>query len=68
MDLKKMREAKQLTQTQVAEAVGIARESYTNIENGVRRPSVKVAMRLGDVLDFKWALLFEDDEQSRCCP
>lgn len=63
MDLKKIREAKHMTQGQVAERCGIARESYTNIENGVRRPSVGVAQRLGTVLDFPWANLFEDPEK-----
>lgn len=60
MDLKSIREAKQMTQSQVAEKVGIARESYTNIENGVRRPSVGVAQKIGAVLDFPWAMLFEE--------
>ncbi len=63
MDLKSKREAKQLTQSQVAEKVGIARESYTNIENGVRRPSVGVAQKIGAVLDFPWVMLFEESEK-----
>ena len=60
MLLKEKREAKKMTQSQVAQAVGIARESYTNIENGARRPSVQVAQKLGAVLDFNWPDLFED--------
>lgn len=62
MDLKGLREAKHMTQGQVADAVGIARESYTNIENGIRNPSVKVARRLGSVLEFDWCQLYEDDQ------
>lgn len=60
MDLKKIRESRKMTQSQVADKAGIARESYTNIENGVRRPSVKVARRIGIVLGFDWTELFDD--------
>jgi DNA-binding XRE family transcriptional regulator len=63
MDLKKQREMKQMTQEQVATAVGIARESYTNIENGVRRPSVDVARRIGSTLEFPWPMLFDETEE-----
>ena len=62
MDLKGRRIAKQLTQGQVAERVGLARESYTNIENGIRMPSVSVAKKLGEVLGFPWVEIFEDQE------
>lgn len=64
MLLKEKREAKKMTQSQVAQAVGIARESYTNIENGARRPSVQVAQKLGAVLDFYWPDLFEQGRDS----
>ena len=57
MDLKSIREAKQMTQSQVAEKVGIARESYTNIENGVRplrgrcaKNRRRVGVSLGDAI------------------
>ncbi|MBR3544706.1 MAG: helix-turn-helix transcriptional regulator [Oscillospiraceae bacterium] len=59
-----------MTQAQVAAEIGIARESYTNIENGVRKPSVKVAMRLGAVLGFDWVEIYadDDDQQGGCTP
>lgn len=61
MNLKKLRKKLGYTQRNVADAVGIARESYTNIENRVRHPSVPVAKRLGEVLGFDWSELFEND-------
>lgn len=63
MDLKAIREAKHMTQEQVATQAGIARESYTNIENGARRPSVRVAKLLGQILGFDWVELYDDDDQ-----
>lgn len=63
MDLKQVRKKAGLTQEDVARAVEVARESYTNIENGVRRPSVRVAKKLGKALGFDWSELFETDEK-----
>ena len=50
-----------LTHQQVADGVGINRVYVTQIENGVRRPSVKVAKRYAKFLGFDWRLFFEDD-------
>lgn len=49
-----------LTQQEVAEKAGIARTSYASIEQGRRRPSVKKAMRIASVLNFDWAIFFDE--------
>lgn len=60
MDLKAKRIAKGFTQQEIAKAVGISRTAYTNIENGKRRLTVKTAKKLGIILDFPWAQIFDD--------
>lgn len=59
VDLKSIRNAKNVTQCQVAKEVGISLSHYSLIENNKRSPSVEVAKRIGQVLDFKWTLLFD---------
>lgn len=53
------RKEKKLNHEQVAQLAGIDRTYYTKIENGAT-PSVKVAQKLADVLEFKWTIFFED--------
>jgi putative transcriptional regulator len=53
------REVVGLTHEEVAEAIGTTRQYYSMIENGTRNPSVEVAKKIGDVLDFSWTLFFE---------
>lgn len=55
------REAKVLTQEQVAELCGIKRPYYTMIETAKRRPSVDVAKKIAGVLGFDWILFFTPD-------
>lgn len=50
---------KQLTQQQVADAVGISRSYYSDIENGNRSPSGKVAKAIADFLVFSMDLFFK---------
>jgi transcriptional regulator with XRE-family HTH domain len=51
-----------LKQKEVANAVGIAISTYSSIETGKRKPSVKAAKRLGNYLGFDWQIFFEEDE------
>lgn len=60
MKLSEMRAKSGLTQNEVANAAGISRVSYCNIEIGRRKPSVPVAKRIAQVLHFDWTLLFDD--------
>lgn len=56
--LKNIRNDKGLTQEDVANACSIARSYYTHIENGVKTPSVPVAKKIGNILQFEWTVFF----------
>ena len=62
MNLADIRKAKHLTQEEVARTVSISRVAYTNIENGKRNPSPKVAKRIASVLGIPWTIFFESEE------
>ena len=50
-NLRSIRESRHLTQEQVAEKVGIAVATYSNIETGSKGMSVYVMIKLAEVLD-----------------
>lgn len=60
MDLLTPREKRGLTMKQVAAQTGISESYYCLIENGERRPSVKVAKRISKILGFRWTKFFDD--------
>jgi len=49
-----------LTHEEVANQVGIKRQYYSMIENGIRNPSVRVAKKIAAVLNVDWTLFFRD--------
>ena len=51
------------SQSDVANLVGISRQYYNNIENGLRRPSPEIAKKIANCLKFKdeWYKLLEND-------
>jgi putative transcriptional regulator len=55
------RQKRNLTQTLVALQAGISRAFYTQLELARRDPSVKVAKKIGLVLEFDWHKFFEDN-------
>lgn len=55
-----IREAAGMTQGQVAEAADISQPSYCDIENGKSNPKPQTAKRIGSVLGFPWARLYEE--------
>jgi transcriptional regulator with XRE-family HTH domain len=61
INLETLRKQKNMTQEEVSERIGIARSSYTNIENGERRPSVETAKKIAAVLGFDWTEFFPDE-------
>lgn len=65
--LKDIRAEKNLTMKQVSVSVGISESYYCLLENGIRRPSISVAKKLGAALGFDWTLLFENEESERDC-
>ncbi|PRS02335.1 transcriptional regulator [Bacillus atrophaeus] len=56
-----IRTAANMTQEEVANVAEIKRPYYSQIESGVRRPSVQVAKKISEVLGFDWALFFESE-------
>jgi len=61
--LKELRLRKKMTQSQVAEGVGVTTQHYNYIENGERNPSPEIAKKIADILGFKkhWYKLFDND-------
>lgn len=49
---------KDITQEELARIVGASRTHITQIEAGGKRPSVDLAIRIGEALDFNWVLFF----------
>ena len=60
MDLKMLRKAKGLRQTDLAQAANISQSLVVKIELGERKPSVKVAQRIAAVLGFDWTEFFKE--------
>lgn len=56
--LRQIREAKGLEQKEVAKAINKTQACYSFIESGSRNPTVELAQRIADVLDFDWTLFF----------
>lgn len=56
--LKESREKSGLSHHQVAMKCHIQRAYYTQIEGDKRTPSVEVAQRIAQVLDFNWIKFF----------
>ncbi len=56
--LREVREAKGLTQAQLAEAIGVSRKTVNTVENGVFVPSTIVALKLAAALERQLEELF----------
>lgn len=59
--LEQLLQRRSLTHQEVADKAKIDRSYFTQIVNGVRRPSPDVAQRIGKVLDFKWTIFFTEE-------
>lgn len=55
----KKRIERNLDQQDVAELIGTTQQFYNYVENGKRRPSPEIAIKIGKVLDFDWRLFYE---------
>ncbi len=60
--LKEKRKQLNLTQEEVAIAIGIKRASYTNIENGKRNVTPEIAKKIAKILNFEWTIFFETED------
>ena len=60
--LKEIRIAKNLKQNELANKVGVNYRTISSYETGARDLPVKVAKRIGKVLQVDWWTLYEDEE------
>lgn len=58
VDLKKAREAKGMLQRELADLVGLRRQTISHMERGRITPSVKSAKAIARVLDLNWVEFF----------
>lgn len=58
--LKQLRESQGFTQKQVAEVIGLARNSYTQIETGEKTPSLPVALKIKEALNYTGDDIFDN--------
>lgn len=61
----KMRKERNLDQQDVAELIGTTQQFYNYVENGKRRPSPEVAIKIGKILNFDWRLFYEKKTRSK---
>lgn len=61
--LKEKRIAKGLTLHELSAQVGVSWQSISYYENGSRRPTPDVAMKIGACLDFPWTRFYEDGKK-----
>ncbi len=57
-----------LTQSEIAERVGLAAEVYGRLERGAMLPSVPTLVRLADVLELKAGQLLEETAETQQPP
>lgn len=63
--VRRLRRAQRLTQAEVAQAVGVSRQTVVAIEQGDYAPSVFLALRLSRVLESTVETLFGDEESAQ---
>lgn len=59
LDLKEKREQAHLTQQQLANQIGIARQAISKFELGTARPTVENAKAIAKILQFDWTEFYE---------
>jgi putative transcriptional regulator len=55
-----LRKEKELTQSQIANQVGLSKNHYCNIENGIRTPSGKIALKISEELEFPMEKFYQE--------
>ena len=53
-----IRNIKEVSIADMVEKLGITQQMYNYIENNKRNPSVKLAQKIANVLDFDWTLFY----------
>lgn len=59
IDLKKLRTERGIKQEELANECGVLRTTISMIETGDNKPSVPLAMKLGEVLEVDWKGFYE---------
>lgn len=59
--LKTLRQARSLTQQQLAEALGVSRQTVISIESGKYDPSLPLAFKLAAFLEVTIEAIFQDE-------
>ena len=62
--LRERRVEMNLTEKQVAEAVGIKQAPYHRIESGQNNPKVENAKKIGQLLGIDWRLFYPDEQKA----
>lgn len=60
-NLKEVRKNKNLTQLQVANNLNIERSYYTKIERGQRTPSLDIALKIKEILNYNDDDIFKNN-------
>lgn len=60
IDLRAERKAKGMTQHELAVKCGVIRQTISNIECGIAKPSIRTAQQIGRILNLNWLYFFED--------
>lgn len=60
IDLKDKRTEKKMSQEELANQCGVFRTHISNIEKGITKPSVNLAKKIGQILEFDWTEFYED--------
>jgi len=64
--IKRIRTARRLTQQEVADAVGIARQAYVRIESGKHSTSIDMIERIADALNCKIQIIDKQNTERQC--
>lgn len=57
-----IREKKGMSQTDVANKIGLSQQAISSYENDERTPSVSTAKAIASVLGFDWTKFYEEEE------
>ena len=58
--LRELRNNAAITQEELAQRCGVVRQTISNIERGVAKPSVDLAKKIADVFGVEWPILFAE--------
>ena len=62
-ELKTLRQLTQITQSQLAELVGVSRKTINTVENGVFIPSTLLALQIAEVLKVPVEQIFSLEDE-----